>query len=75
MYFFWKTMAAPEREETIWKKVKNDDFLKSLFLSGYIIDNGKTKCYTCGSCCGQCGDDLSGLTREEYERKFSDKSL
>ena len=75
LFSFWSSpkgnLHDSDPHGKMWNKVKRDPVLKSMYLSGYIIDNGLTKCYTCGEYCGQCGDDRSGLTREEYERKYN----
>lgn len=58
-----------------WKQVKEDQQRhvdkSRLAREGYWLDlDGKTRCTCCGSNCGQCGDDRSGMTLTEYKERY-----
>lgn len=50
-----------------FKKKKKHKTPDTILQAGYELDeNGLTKCSTCGTYCGQCGIDRSGLTEKDF---------
>jgi hypothetical protein len=60
-----------------WRKqvVVNPDRLRRIEAAGYrVADDGTVVCSTCGGWCGQCGDDHSAESVEEFERQQSSRN-
>lgn len=63
--FLWPKRAG-KREA-----LRREAVTKHMQKSGYgLRKNGLSGCLTCGSYCGQCGDDRSGLTMEEWQKQY-----